>query len=228
MENNNQIVISLGGSLIVPNEIDVNFLTAFVSLIKDYVANGYNFLIITGGGRTCRYYNESLKQIVIPSNVDLDYLGIAATKLNAEFVRICFGDLAYGKVILDPDAIPETDRSIIVGGGWKPGNSSDLAAIHGANNLGARKIINLSNIDYVYNSDPKNNPDAKPLSTITWTEFRTLFSKEWLPGTNVPFDPIAAQVAESLHFEVAILNGKNIENLRAYLDGQAFIGTIIK
>jgi len=228
MERKNQIVISLGGSLIIPDEIDVAFLNLFVSTIKEYVSHGYKFLIITGGGKICRRYNDSLKQIVEASNVDLDWLGIAATRLNAEFVRICFGDLAYEKVVLDPDQIPVAEKSIIIGGGWKPGNSSDLAAVHGAKSIGATKIINLSNIDYVYNKDPKKDPTAVPIEKMSWPEFSTLFSKDWNPGANVPFDPTAAREAEALSYEVAILNGKNIENLKAYLDGNEFIGTVIK
>lgn len=228
MNKNNKIVISLGGSLIIPDEIDVDFLKLFVSIIKEYVSMGFSFLIITGGGKICRKYNNFLKQIVNPSNEDLDWLGISATRLNAEFIRICFGDLAYEKVILDPDFIPEINKSVIVGGGWKPGNSSDLAAIHGAKSIGAKKIINLSNIDYVYDKDPKVNPDAKPIDKISWSDFRTLFSTEWNPGANVPFDPTAAKEAESLGYEVVILNGKNIENLKNYLNNKEFIGTVIK
>lgn len=227
-DKNNKIVISLGGSLIIPDEIDVDFLKSFVSIIKEYVSMGFSFLIITGGGKICRKYNDSLKQIVNPSNEDLDWLGISVTRLNAEFIRICFGDLAYEKVILDPSFIPEINKSVIVGGGWKPGNSSDLAAVYSAKSIGARKIINLSNIDYVYDKDPKVNPDAKPIDKISWSDFRTLFSTEWNPGANVPFDPTAAKEAESLGYEVVILNGKNIENIKNYLDGKEFIGTVIK
>ena len=142
------IVISLGGSLIVPDEIDVIFLSSFISLIKENVSKGSRFVIITGGGRTCRKYNESLEKIIDASNEDLDWMGIASTRLNAEFIRICFGSLSYEKVVLDPDFIPVTDKSIIVGGGWKPGNSSDLAAIHSAKTLNAKKIINLSNTKF--------------------------------------------------------------------------------
>ena len=228
MEKNNKIVISLGGSLIVPNGVDVNFINSFISLIKDYVSRGFSFLIITGGGKVCRDYNNSLREITNPSNEDLDWLGISATRLNAEFIRICFGDLAYDKIILDPDSIPETNKSIIVGGGWKPGNSSDLAAIHGAKNVGATKIVNLSNIDYVYDKDPKKNPDAKPISKISWVDFMLLFPNEWIPGGNIPFDPVASAKAADLGYEVVILNGKNIENLKNYLDGKEFTGTVIK
>ncbi len=227
MDIKNYIVVSLGGSLIIPDEIDVVFLKSFVSLIKDYVGKGYKFLIITGGGKICRRYNDSLKQITDPDNEDLDWLGISATRLNAELIRISFGDLAYEKVILDPDFIPNNDNPIIVGGGWKPGNSSDLAAIHGAKNIGATRIINLSNIDFVYDKDPKIDQTAKPIDKISWADFRLLLPNDWIPGINFPFDPIAASVAESLGYEVVILNGKNIENIKNYLDGKEFVGTVI-
>ncbi|MFA6515295.1 MAG: UMP kinase [Candidatus Paceibacterota bacterium] len=228
MKNNEPIVISLGGSLIVPDEINVDFLNSFVLTIKDYVLKGFNFLIITGGGKVCRRYNNSLKQIINPSDEDLDWLGIASTRLNAELVRICFGDYAYEKVILDPEFIPKTDKPIMVGGGWKPGNSSDLAAVYGAKSVGAQKIINLSNIDFVYDKDPKINSDAKPIYKMTWDEFRFLFPKNWNPGSNTPFDTIAAYEAEKLGYEVVILNGNNIDNLKNYLDEKEFVGTVIE
>ncbi|MFA5773427.1 MAG: UMP kinase [Candidatus Paceibacterota bacterium] len=228
MNKKNQIVMSLGGSLIIPNEIDVEFLKSFVVTIKDYVSRGFSFLIITGGGKLCRKYNDSLKKIVEPSLDDLDWMGISVTRLNAEFVRICFGDLAYEKVVLDPDAIPETNKPIIIGCGWKPGNSSDLAAVHSAHSIGATKIINLSNIDFVCDKDPKKYPGAKPLYKMSWSDFRNLFGNDWNPGANVPFDQTAAREAESFGYEVIILNGKNLENLKSYLDNKSFVGTIIK
>jgi len=228
MNKSNKIVISLGGSLIVPDGIDVSFVKSFVALIKDYVAQEFSFLIITGGGKICRDYDESLRQITDPSNEDLDWLGISVTRANAEFIRICFGELAFKKIVLDPDFIPETNRPIIVGGGWKPGNSSDLAAVRCAKSVGAIKIINLSNIDYVYDKDPKTNPDAKPIDKISWIDFMLLFPNDWVPGRNIPFDPIASCEAETLGQEVVILNGKNIENLKSYLDNNQFVGTVIK
>ena len=228
MKDNHTIVISLGGSLIVPNEVDTEFLKSFTMTIKDYVSKDFSFWIITGGGKICRRYNDFLKEITSPSNEDLDWLGISATRLNAELVRLCFGELAYDKVVLDPDVMPSTKSPIIVGGGWKPGNSSDLAAIHSAKSLGAKKIINLSNVDYVYDSDPKKNAEAKAIKNISWEDFRKIIPKEWGPGINSPFDPIAAMEAERLGFEVVVLNGKNLDNLKNYLDGKEFVGTTIK
>src|SRR3989338_2713916 len=104
------IIISLGGSLIVPDEIDVEFLKSFKNLILSQVSKGKKFVIIAGGGKVCRRYNDAVKKITTPSKNDLDWLGIATTRLNSELIRISFGDLAFGKIIMDPDLIPETDK----------------------------------------------------------------------------------------------------------------------
>ena len=222
------IVISLGGSLIFPESINVSFLKGFVDLIKSQINQGFKFVIITGGGKVCRNYNNAVKDILNPSNDDLDLIGIAATRLNAEFIRVLFGDLAYNKIILDPDSVPEFNEPIILGGGWKPGNSSDLAAVHIAKSINSKIILNLSNIDYVYNKDPKKHEDAIKIEESNWSDFRKLLPNEWDPGLNAPFDPIAAKKAEELGLEVVIMNGNNLDNLKNYLDRLNFIGTKIK
>ena len=221
-------IISLGGSILYPKEINTSFLKDFRNLILDQISLGNKFIIITGGGGVCRNYLEAVKSITTVEEKDLDWLGIASTRLNAEMMRVLFGDLAYEKVILDPDIIPKTDKNIILGGGWKPGNSSDLASIHSAISVGAKKVINLTNIDYVYTKDPKKYPDAEIIKEINWQDFREILPKEWEPGLNSPFDPIAAQKAEENNLEVIIMNGLNLENLKNYFENKEFIGTVIK
>lgn len=212
----------------MPDNIDVDFLKDFKKLILLHVEQGKKFVIITGGGKICRRYNDAAEKITTPGKDDLDWLGIAATRLNSELLRIVFGDFAYNKVVLDPDVMPKTEKPIIFGAGWKPGNSSDLAAIHAAKSVGAKKIINLSNTDYVYDSDPKNNPNAKKIEKIAWAEYRKLIPKEWNPGLNTPFDPIASKMAEEEGIEVVIMNGKSVDNLASYLKGEKFLGTAIR
>jgi uridylate kinase len=228
MENKKTIVVSLGGSLIVPDGIAVDFLKDFISLIKVYIEKDFRFVLIAGGGKICRVYNKAVSEITSPSKEDLDWIGIATTKLNAELLRVSFGGLAYEKVITNPNEIPNTDKSIMIGSGWEPGCSSDNDAIIMAKNMNAKKVVNLSNIDFVYDSDPKINPNAQPIKEISWEDFREILPKEWNPGLNSPFDPIAAKHAQDLEIEVVIMNGKNIENLKNYLDGKEFVGTIIK
>ena len=221
------IVISLGGSLIVPDNIDVEFLKEFKKLILSEIKKGKRFVIVTGGGKTARTYIDAIKGIANPTIDDLDWIGIAVTRLNAELLRVAFDDLAYSKIIMDPDVIPNTDKPIIFGAGWKPGNSSDLAAIHSAISVGAKKVINLSNIDFVYDKDPNKYSDAVKIEQSSWADFRKILPEDWKPGLNVPFDPIAAKKAEISGISVIILNGKNINNLEKCLNSEKFIGTVI-
>ena len=225
--NTETIVISLGGSLIVPDDIDVDFLKSFKELILSQVKRGQRFILITGGGKIAREYIESARKISDQNIENMDWIGIAATRLNSELLRSIFGESAYSKIILDPDTLPETNSPIILGAGWRPGNSSDSAAVHVAISSGAKRILNLSNIDYVYDSDPKKNSDAKKIEKISWADFIKLLPDKWDPGFNAPFDPVAAQEAKSAKLEVSILNGKNIPNLEKCLSGESFEGTII-
>jgi uridylate kinase len=228
MEKKEYIIISLGGSLIVPDEIDTVFLNSFASMIKEYAEKGFRFVLITGGGQLSRKYQKALSELGDKERSHLDWLGIYSTQLNAQLIRFVLNDISYEKIITDQSLLEDTDKSVIVGAGHKPGASTDTAAVSCAEKLGAKKVINLSNIDYAYDKDPNKFPDAVKIEKSVWAEFRKILPAEWTPGLNSPFDPIAAQKAESLGIEVAIMNGKNIENLKNYLDGKEFIGTVIK
>ncbi len=221
------IVISLGGSMIIPEEIDVDFLKEFKQLILEHVALGKKFLIITGGGKICRKYNAVAEELASPTNADLDWIGIAALKLNAELMRVIFAGDAHFEVVNNLSEKFSFDKPIIIGAAYGPGRSSDWNAVEGAKTIGAKKIINLSNIDHVYDSDPKLNPDAKKLETISWAEYRSIIPKEWVAGLNSPFDPVASQDAEENGISVMIMNGKPIDNLKKYLNGEKFAGTVI-
>ncbi len=224
---NETIIISLGGSLIVPEEIDTGFLKEFKELILSHVAQGKKFVIITGGGGTNRKYNEAARNLAEPSHVDLDWIGIAALKLNAELIRVMFSEYANQKVVENLSNPFSFEKSIVVGSAYEPGKSSDWDAVEAAKTVGAKKMINLSNTDYVYDSDPRINPNAKKIENISWAEYRTLIPAEWTSRLSSPFDPVASKEAESAGIEVNIMNGKPIDNLAKCLSGEKFQGTII-
>jgi uridylate kinase len=222
------IIISLGGSLIIPEEIDVNFLKEFKNLILSEVEKGKKFIIVTGGGKICRKYQKVAKEISNPSSEDLDWIGIASLKLNAELLRVIFAEYAYKEVISNLSNNFPFEKPIVIGAAYKPGQSTDFDAVLGAKTVGTKKIINLSNTDYIYDSDPKINPNAKKFEQISWPEYRKLIPKEWNPGLNSPFDPMASEMAEKEGIEVIIMNGKPIDNLANYLNGEQFQGTVIR
>lgn len=221
------MVFSLGGSLIVPDAIDTSFLKDFRQLILDFVAEGNKAIIICGGGSLCRKYNDAARDIIAVKDIDLDWMGIAMTRVNAELVRSIFGDSAYQYIIKDPTKDITTEKKIIVGGGYTPGNSSDKVAVMLADKLGAGTVINMTNIDKVYDSDPKIHKGAKPLDEISWDDFLGIIGDGWVPGKNVPFDPVASRLAKDKRIRVAILNGKRLDNLKAFISGKDFDGTMI-
>lgn len=222
-----RVVVSVGGSLIVPDGIDTDFLTRFKTLVLDKVQFGFSFSIIAGGGSTARRYQNAANVVTPLSQTDLDWIGIHATRLNAQLLRNIFVGHAHPHVIKNPTIDITADEPIIIAAGWKPGCSTDYDAVLVAKNLGATRMVNLSNIDYVYTADPKKNPSAKPIERIGWSDFRNLIPPEWDPGLSSPFDPIAAKEAELLGLEVAIINGTKLKEFSNYLDGKPFVGTVI-
>ena len=225
MEKEN-IIISLGGSLIVPNEIDLDFLRKFRNLILKHLKKR-RFFIYVGGGKTARRYQRALTEFGATA-VERDWIGIETTSLNAKLIKTLFGNLCYPEIIVDPNKKIKLKKDIFVAAGWKPGWSTDYNAVLLAKNLGGiKKIINLTNIDYVYDKDPKKFKDAKILKEIDWKNYRKIVGEKWSPGLSTPFDPIAARLAEKLKMKVIIINGRKIERLKNVLRNRPFIGTEI-
>ncbi len=220
------IVLSVGGSLICPDDIDAMFLSTFKDLILKGVRAGKRFVIITGGGSTARVYQNALR-IAGGSDADADWVGIDATRINARLVKASLGSAAEDHIIQSPLEKFSFKKPVIVGGGWKPGFSSDFDAVLLAKRFKAKKMVNLSNIDYVYTSDPRINAAAEKIETIKWKEFRKLLPKKWTPGLSSPFDPIASREAEKLKLQVAVINGKKLHELDKFIAGESFIGTLI-
>lgn len=229
MTSKETIIISVGGSLIVPDSIDSSFLRVLYTHLTDEAQKGVRFVLISGGGKTSRRYAEALKAVRTDiSNDDLDWLGIHATRLNGHLLRSIFFDVADPVMYTHPENVPKhPEFPVTIAAGFRPGHSTDYVAVSIAGHIGATKLINLSNIDQVYDADPRATADAKPIGTISWADFRKLIPEEWDPGLSSPFDPVAAKEAEALGLEVAVINGAKLEEFSKYLKGQPFTGTLI-
>lgn len=230
MQEQETVVISVGGSLIVPDSIDTIFLADFKNLIERQITfYGKRFIIIAGGGKTARRYQEAAASVTELDPEDLDWMGLHATRLNGHLLRTIFRDIAYPEMITNPDEITDVpkDNMLIIAAGYRPGASTDLRAVQIAVNCGATRLVNLSNIDYVYTEDPRKNPDAKKIEDITWQEFVKLIPTEWSPGLSSPFDPVAARTAMHHKIEVTIINGQKIAEVENYLEEKTFVGTRI-
>src|SRR3989344_1907492 len=219
------IIISLGGSLVAPNEIDTTFLKVFKkAVIKNLNKN--RFFIFVGGGKICRNYQKALLEFGA-DNKERDLIGIDVSRLNARVVKQAFGDLAFSEVITNPTKKITTRKDVVIAAGWKPGWSTDYCSVILAKNLGIKTIINITNIDYVYDKDPNKFKNAKAITEITWKDFRKLVGNKWVPGLSMPFDPRASKMAEILKIKVIMVNGKYLDRFESYLHGKPFIGTTI-
>ena len=230
----NPIVISLGGSLIVPCHIDWVFLKKFRQLIIRQIRRGHKFVIITGGGYTAREYQMTANKVTRLTKDDRDWIGVHATRLNAHLIKTIFRRYAHPRINKNPRTKEDIRQhfakgeNIMVAAGWRPGWSTDYVATILAERLGAKTLINLSNIKYVYEQDPRKYPKAKKIKHISWKEFRKIVGNKWDPGLNLPFDPVASRYAEKLGLKVIIAKGKNLKNLEKIFRGDHFQGTVIE
>lgn len=223
------IVLSVGGSLVVPNGIiDTKFLSGLKKLIESQVKRGWHFVIVVGGGGTARHYQQAAKKVGKLSAEDLDWLGIHSTRLNGHLMRTIFRQIAHLEMFNDPRKVPKTwQGKVLVAAGWRPGWSTDYVATMIAKRLGAKLVVNLSNIDYLYTADPKKDKNAKPIVEIDWPAFRKMVGNKWDPGMNAPFDPVASKLAHESKMSVILANGNKLGNLESLLKGDGYKGTVI-
>jgi uridylate kinase len=223
-------VISLGGSIIAPRGIDTEFLKGFFRLIEERMAEDprLKLIIVCGGGSLARDYQAALRDVIPEARSDdLDWVGVAATRVNGELLRRILRAWCVEDLVTDPTAVTVFAGRILVAAGWKPGFSTDNDAVVLAQRFSAETVINLSNVAKVYSDDPKTNPSAKPVDRLTWKEMRAIVGEEWSPGKNTPFDPTAARAAAQSRIRVIFAEGRNLGNLSEILAGRAFVGTTI-
>jgi len=222
------IVISLGGSLIIPDDINLRFLKEFKKIILGN-KNKYKFIIVCGGGSIARKYISALR--VSGINEELQSLsGISATRMNARFMNYFFN--------IDPEhGIPHTmevlrkylrKQDVVFCGAleYKPKQTSDSTAAEIAKKLKAI-FVNLSNVAGLYTKNPQNNKDAKFIPKISWIDFYKMAHKEkFKPGQHFVLDQTASTIIMKNKIKTYLL-GKNLREFENFLKNKKFKGTII-
>lgn len=222
------IVLSLGGSLIIPDEIDLDFLRKFREVIKKNTKN-YKFVIVCGGGSVARKYINALRE-----EGKSDYLqslaGISVTRLNARFMAYFFGKDPEWGIPHDMKHVSNLLKreDIIFCGAlrYAPNQTSDATACRLAAALNA-DFINLTNVKGLYNKNPMKFKDAKFIPQATRQELAKIVHQvEQKPGMHAPVDYTAMKIILEHKLRVFIL-GKDAKQLDNLLNGKRFIGTRI-
>ena len=232
-------VIAVGGSLMVPHlsdtdGIDVLFLRAFRKMLLVEVKKGRKFVLVAGGGKTCRVYQSAARKTVHATDYEIDRLGVVSTKLNAALLTAIFGNEAYAEII--HDGMPERDlvkaskssKKVFIASGGVPGRSTDYVAVKLAEVFQTSNVIIAGDTPFVFEKDPRKFPKAKPLPELTWSQYEKLVPKKWSPGLSSPVDPVATQLAKKLKLQVRLIRGTDMKNFQNAIKGKSFTGTVIR
>ncbi len=223
------VVFSLGGSLIIPEKIDYQFLNKFKRTLRKYYQD-YKFVIVCGGGSIARKYIEALRY-EHRSEEELSQAGIRATRMNAMFLMQFFGKEANNTL---PKEIKEVEsnlhnNAVVICGAlrYEAESTSDTNAAKLANHF-KTEFINLTNVDGLYTADPRIHKNASLITKIKWGEFEKIAQKiKHQEGQHFVLDQKAATLIKN-HKIKTFITGKNLKNLERILLNKPFKGTIIE
>lgn len=225
-----KIVISVGGSLLYPKEIDFKYIKKFSNFVN-VISKKHKLALVTGGGKLAREYIQIARNFKA-SEFFCDLLGIEATKMNALILKIAIGEKANFLETADFIQVTKAleDKKIVVMGGTYPGHSTDAVAAILAEFINANLLINATDVDGIYNKNPKKyKKDAKLYKKISTDELIDITKTKSLgAGKYELIDILAVKIIQRSKINCIFLNGKNLENMKKVIEGKDFIGTTIE
>ena len=214
--------------------LNISFLKRFAVFLKNHIKKGRRFIIVIGGGKTARAYQKSATQISSISEKDLDWIGIHATRLNAHLLRTVFAKEAH-PVVIDHDPsekevnmLKASHKRLFFASGWRPGWSTDYIAVALAHKFGSKEVIIAKDTGFVYDINPRKNPKAKAIKSISWAQYKKIIPSVWSPGLSSPVDPVATRLAETKGIKAKILKAADLQNFASAITGKSFTGTLIE
>jgi len=223
-----KVVVSLGGSVLVPGEEDARYLADLAGTLRS-VSRRVKLFAVTGGGRVARYYIETGRELGVPER-HLDELGIGITRMNARLLAAAL----RGRANREPaqsyaEAVRLAKRHpIVLMAGTAPGHTTDRVSASLARAVGASRIVNATSVDGVYTADPRKDADARLLKRISFEDLVRLAGEgHHAAGPNVVFDPVAARVLARDRIPLSVVRGRDLRALEAAILGRPFHGTLV-
>jgi uridylate kinase len=226
--SNKTFVLSVGGSVFFSDKLRAPEIAKFCESINELKREGYQFVIVVGGGRVARVYQAGAKALGA-NNFDLDEVAIQITRANALlFTHII--DNAWKEVLTDPK---QAENVLLLGktpvyGGTTPGQTTDSVAAIVAEMMNA-EFINLSNVDGIYSADPKTEPNAKMYKELSHVKMVSLLKAQASkPGAHTFVDPHAAAIIQRSKIKSFFISGEDLNNFKNCVRGMEFKGTIVR
>ena len=179
-----RVLLKLSGEALMNGSkdgiIDFDFVDTIAKQIKRCTEEGVSFGIVIGGGNIWRGAGKRINR------TRADHMGMLATVINSLAVQSVLEENGVETrtmtalqmhQIAEPyirnRAVSHMDKGSVVIIGCGSGNpyfSTDTAAVLRAAEIGAEIVLFAKNIDGVYTADPKKDPNAKKLDSITYDE----------------------------------------------------------
>jgi uridylate kinase len=227
-----RIVIKLSGSIFNLSDNHDQDSNNYYDIFKQYsdiltnLTPNVQLIVITGGGSIARHYINFARKLGL-DEASLDLLGIAISRVNAKLLIASLGHYAYPEVPLSLDDVARFVESnkIIVSGGLHPGQSTNATSALIAEKTRASEFINATDVNGIYDSDPRKNKNAHLFAKIELDKLLNMLLKESsMAGEYDLLDIVALKVIErsKIRTRVILSNPKNISNT---IQGRKYIGT---
>jgi uridylate kinase len=182
MNQTKRVIIKLSGEALGPaGGVDAVATETICRELKTLVDAGVSVGIVVGAGNLVRGRQLTGAAHIEPQTAD--YMGMAATQINALALRDTLTSLGAPAIVMSafavpllcetyfrPDAIAALDAGKVVifsGGTSHPGVTTDMCAAIRANDINADVVLKATKVDGVYDKDPHKFDDAVKYDTLT-------------------------------------------------------------
>ena len=223
-----RVVIKLSGSLFNNrNEHDqVKVLRKYGSMLVE-ISEIVQPVIVTGGGQIARFYINTARMLGRDES-SLDLIGIDVSRLNAKLLISSLGKHVYPNIPNSLDELSnfiESNR-IIISGGLHPGQSTNATSALMAEKINAKYFINATDVEGIYDTDPRKNPNAKLFERIQLANcVEMLLNGSSMAGEYDLMDIVALKVIERSKIKTRVIFASP-ENIKKSVLGK-LIGTEI-
>ena len=182
---------------------------------------------VVGGGDIAREYMKIIKKANLNNSIQ-DLIGIAVSRINALTLTTLYYEYPPYSIPQNLDQVLNqiSIHNLIFTGGFQPGQSTTGVATIIAEALNAELII-ATNVDGIYDKDPRRYPNAKKYDNIRFDQLKKIFEKKSQEaGEYKLIDNLSLKILERSRIPVIVLNGNPPSNLLKAILGEK-IGTKI-
>ncbi|MCS7135760.1 MAG: UMP kinase [Nitrososphaerota archaeon] len=223
------MVLKLSGHLVaIGDKINYQLIADYAKLLRELYDGKGKWVVVVGGGEIARRYVDAARMLGA-DEVMCDEVAILVTRANAKLMTICLGDLAQQRIPTSTEELRElaTNGKIVVMGGLQPGQSTIAVAALAASVIKAERLIVTTDVDGIYTSDPKIDPNAKPLSQVSLSDLSKMVAA--LPqnaGKYPLIDNLAIAILRRSKITCVYLNGRKLEDVKKAIMGEK-VGTLV-